>query len=119
MNSIDPFFFRAYNERNYNCAHFVAEVWATLFDRDITHALHTFLTPKEARSAPGAIRHAFKHLSCPQTPCVVLMTRPHTTPHVGIYLDGKVLHITEHSVQYVPLEVAAQAFRVVKFYSCK
>lgn len=116
--SIDRFLGRKYNKQAYNCAHLVAEVWQAETGIDIAHKLAGFLRPPRERSVAFELRRAFRRLEAPQSPCIVLMTRPHSVPHVGIYLRGKVLHIHEVGVEYQPIDVATRGFNTVRFYTC-
>lgn len=115
---LDQFFFKRYNKDRYNCGHFVAEVWKVVTGQSIDTAMGSFLRPASERDAPASIRAHFSRILAPDAPCIVLMTRPHSEPHVGIYLDGKVLHIHEYGTEFQPLDVASRGFRKVKFYKC-
>lgn len=116
--SIDPLFHRTYSRRLYNCAHFVAEAWEHETGQDIRERLIGFLFPPSDRFVPFALRRAFVSLDRPQSPCIVLMRQPRREPHVGIWIRGKVFHITESGPQFQPLDVATLGFLIVRFYAC-
>lgn len=117
--STDQFFKRVYDAKNYNCAHFVAEVYHAETGIDISKKLAGFLLPPDERTVQTSIRHEFKRLDAPIESCLVVMHRPRTSPHVGLFLRGKVLHLTEtNGVQYMPLEIATLGFSTIRFYSC-
>jgi len=117
--SIDLFLGRIYNKKTYNCAHFVADVFLHEAGRDITETLAGFLLPPGKRTVDPSIKKLFTKLSKPADNAIVLMSRPRTSPHVGLFLRGKVLHLTEHSgVQFMPLHIATLGFRKVRFYRC-
>jgi hypothetical protein len=59
---------------------------------------------------------AFKRLPGPINPCLVVMQRFRFVPHVGIFLHGRILHLTNRGVQFQPLVVARQYFISVKYY---
>jgi hypothetical protein len=115
----DQFFRRTYDAKNYNCAHFVSEVYRHETGRDITNLLKGFLLPAGERVIEPAVLRRFTRLERPENNCLVVMHRPRTSPHVGLFLRGKVLHLTETSgVQFMPLEIATLGFTSIRFYSC-
>ena len=116
--SIDKFLDRQYNANTYNCAHFVCEVWAHLTSKSIEEFMYGFLLPVKDRFAEPSIRRNFKRLQKPVHLCIVLMRRPKTTPHVGIYYKNKVLQIERGGVSLLPLDVATLGFTKVSFYKC-
>lgn len=114
--SIDEFFHKCYNRQSYNCAHFVCDVWMRVTGVSIDRTLEGFLHPPSARRADPALRRAFVRLGQPVSPCIVLMQRAKSAPHVGVYLNGRVLHIHEHGVEFQPVDVASRGFDRVRFY---
>lgn len=114
--SVDSFLSRIYDRDTYNCAHLAAEVWAFETGDDIAPILTGVLAPAVERRAEWSLRRDLAALSRPTSPCIVLMRRPRTAPHVGVYLRGRVLHITERGVQFAPLEIATLGFKVIGFY---
>lgn len=116
--SFQYLFHRKYDRNNYNCAHFVVEVWRLLADQDIEPILSGFLLPPKQRKVALGKRRQFKPIQKPESPCLVAMHRPKSAPHVGMYWKGKVLHIHENGVEYMPVDVASRAFKTVRFYVC-
>ena len=116
--SIDKFLDRQYNANTYNCAHFVCEVWEHLTGKSIEDFMCGFLLPVKDRFAKPSIRKHFKKLKEPAEMCIVLMRRPKTTPHVGLYYKNKVLQIEKGGVTLMPLYVATMGFNKVSFYQC-
>lgn len=115
--SVDKYLGLTYDKRAFNCAHFVAMVWEELTGQDIATNLAGFTRPKAERSVNIAALRRFQRLATPVSPCLVLLARPRTEPHVGVYLRGKVLHITEKGVAFDFIEVASSGFPSVRFYS--
>ena len=118
MTSIDPLFYREDERDNYNCAHLVSEAYKLLFGIDADKILNSFLMPAKSRSASVDIRKSFIKLEKPESPCIVLMRRVGSTPHVALFYKGKALHITSMGVQYQPLDVVTQGFQKIRFYKC-
>lgn len=116
---MDEFFKKEYNSKEYNCAHFVADLWEYITGDDIRHILNGFLLPAKDRFVSSEIRHQFEKLEKPVNPCIVLMQRPRTAPHVGLWFNGKVFHIQKDGPQYQPLDVATLGFKTHRFYDVK
>lgn len=114
---IDQYFNRKYDSKEYNCAHFVTEVWRNIKGVDVSLALGCFMAGIYARCASfNSLRNVIL-LSKPENPCLIYFQAAHRS-HVGIWLDGRVLHIGPGGVQYIPLEVAALGFKKVRFFKC-
>lgn len=116
--SLDSFFERQYNRDTYNCAHFACDVWERLTGQDIREELVGFLQPPKGRYTDPALRRKFKKLEAPESPCLVLMQRPKSVPHAGVYVRGMVIHIHERGVEFLPPEVATRGFTRIGYYKC-
>jgi hypothetical protein len=103
--------------RLYNCAHFASELWEHETGRDIRMLLAGFLAvPSERRAAPQ-VAHDFRRLTGPESPCIVLLRRVRATPHVGVFVRGRVAHLTEVGPIRQPLSIAQLGFTSVRFYA--
>jgi hypothetical protein len=115
---LDDLFAIKYDRQNYNCAHFARDVWQRETGQDITETLSGFLLPPGERSVRANLRHKFKRLQTPKSPCIVLMHRKNSVPHVGVYLRDKVIHLHEKGVEFMPLDIATRGFKKLGFYVC-
>lgn len=90
------------------------EVWLEITGED----LGSRLPGLENSTLDFDIKQArkFKRLVRPSSPCIVLMQRPHFTPHVGVFYNGRVIHLKPSGVEYQPLDVVARGFTSVRFY---
>lgn len=114
VRSIDKFFFRT-SSKSYNCLDFVREVWKELTGDDIVERL-TMLQGRFSERHVGTGLRQFVKLDSPVSPCIVAFQRVRLTPHVGIYLDGKVLHLCDRGVEYQPMNVVKSYFRRINYY---
>lgn len=114
--SIDKFFRKQYDRQTYNCVHFACDVWEHETGDRIDHTVESLLLPPEQRKISSALRKRLRKIDKPVTPCIVLMQRRRAEPHVGIYIRGKVLHIHELGVEYMPLDIACRGFDRIGFY---
>lgn len=113
--SVDPYLDRI-PRPGYNCLDFTREVWKAMTGQDITAAL-TRLTGRFAeRKATLSGFRAFKRLPGPQSPCLVVMQRLRFVPHLGIFLDGRILHMHTRGVEFQPLAVSSIYFQTLKYY---
>jgi hypothetical protein len=102
---------------SYNCAHYAAEVWERETGRDIRPVLGGFLAAAgERRVLPPAL-HAFRRVSTPVEPCLVLFRRGHATPHLGVFIRGRVQHLARLAPIRQPLDIARLGYRTVSFYA--
>jgi hypothetical protein len=117
MKSVDAYLDRTFDKKDYNCLHFAKEIWHDLTGVDISERLHGLwhLPTKQIR------RHnvrAFVRIQLPTDPCLALMQAPREAPHVGIYIRGRILHITTKGVEFMPVEVAMRGFKNIRYYTC-
>ena len=107
--SVDKYLDRRFHRQNYNCLDFVCDVWKDEVGEDLRPILYKHT----------GCRRSFVELEAPSEPCIVLLRRSDHTPHVGIYLRGRILHIHELGVEFFPLDVVAQQYSSVKFYNVR
>lgn len=114
---------REFHWRNYNCFHFVRDVWLDLTGVDLGD-----LSPTEA--TPGSMQGAFTageeallgankvaRIPRPVDPCIVLMLRPRVLNHVGIFTQRRVLHLAPRlQVRLEDFKLATMSFNEVRFY---
>lgn len=116
--SIDHYFGRTYRPGQYNCLHFAADVWRDLTGEDLHEHLAGLIGGRLGDRA--ATRHtlaSFTFLDKPHGRCLVLMQRPRRQPHIGVWLNGSVLHLqSTFGVQFMPLHIAAFGFKKVRFF---
>ena len=114
MNSVDPFLDRVYVPGRYTCLDHAAEVWLSITGTPLHIDIQRFL---KQHSISKEARGQYKRIQDPVSPCLVVF-RSHTSSHIGVFIRGKVLHLTERDgVQYVPLHVVTTWFKVVRFYA--
>jgi len=114
--SIDKYFERTYNRKRYNCAHLVCEVWKDITGEDLSQQMRGFFAGSgETTAIIGDLRN-FQKLLKPVSPCIVLFQSPRMSPHVGMFIRGRVLHIQQRGVEYQPLDVVSMNFKRVSFY---
>lgn len=116
IETIDGYYSRMFSREKYNCLHFTREVWNDATGEDLGERLKSLFAGIAARRVSRKHARAFKKLAVPTDPCLVLMQRKNSDPHVGIFIRGSVLHLTEIGVEYQPVNVASRGFTSVRFY---
>jgi len=86
--TLDHFLDRRYEFNKYNCGHFVVEVWKYLTGEDLAGACKDFLQTGFQKTRRDRIR-----IEQPESPCLVVLTSRRTVPHVGIYWEGRMIHL--------------------------
>jgi hypothetical protein len=102
---------------DYNCAHYAAEVWERETGQDIRHVLGGFFAAKGGRRVDAPAVLTFRRIPAPVEPCLVLLRHGKATPHVGVFLRGRVQHLTHVGPIRQPLDVAKIGYRSVRFYA--
>lgn len=103
--NFDHLFSRTYHKKDYNCRHFFNEAWQFVTGEPEKVPLHIDF----------GIRPGFVRLQTPVSPCVALFVAKNYT-HVGMFWNGRILHISEKGVRFEPLEIASMSFKAVRFY---
>jgi hypothetical protein len=103
----DKYLLKRFDRERYNCWDFVREVWAELTGADP----FTTIPPSVDNITPK-----FTEIDTPQSPCLVLMLRQRCTPHVGVYYNGRVLHMNQRGAEYTALDSATACFPTVRYY---
>lgn len=101
----------------YRCFDFVREVWLASFGEDVALKLTAFLGAVSTRKFKlSDIKHCVR-LDKPVDPCFVLLQSDlRVLPHVGIWYQGKVLHLAYTGAEYMPLEMVARHYRRVSYF---
>jgi hypothetical protein len=113
--SVDEFLDRTFNLRNYNCWHFACEVWEKLTGQTINAQLNGLRQDILQNTVDGHADRLTK-LDTPLSPCLVLMRRSKSLPHVGVFIHGRVLHLNEEGVWCQPLTKVSVGFTEIDYY---
>lgn len=108
---------RCYKRDTYNCLHFVRDVWLDLKGEDLTGHFAGLLGPAVSRRLSVGTFKAFKRLQAPASPCIVYMLHLQSEPHVGVFIDGRVLQLNPRGPEYFPLSVACRAYAERRYYT--
>lgn len=100
---MDKLFEAVYNKKSYNCFHFARDVWREVTGRD------------RLIGSPQELRSIFERIDSPTDPCLVVFTGGRDT-HIGVYFEGRVMHLTESGVSRERLASASVGFKKVSFY---
>lgn len=106
-----------YRSPTYNCSHYAAELWERETGQDIRHVLGGFFASEGARRVDASACLTFRRIPAPVEPCLVLLRCGRATPHVGVFLRGRVQHLASIGPIRQPLDVAMVGYRSVRFYA--
>lgn len=117
MKSIDPLLTRHYNPENYHCVNFLIDAAQYLFEQDysdsfigLTSSLHESL--KTSRHT--VIQN--RRIAEPTDGTIVLMTNVKQSSHVGLFYCGKILHLTEMGVHFLPINTVSRFYKRIRYY---
>lgn len=116
MDSLDIYLDRRYNSKSYTCYHFTSDVWKDLTGIDLSDVIHRLFTNGKLDRAHVK---RFVELDKPVSPCIVVMQRGRTVPHIGVYVDGSILHIHGTGVEFQNPVTATRGFHSVRYVTCK
>jgi hypothetical protein len=102
----------------YKCWDFVRECWLASFGVDLGDKLKGLSAALDSRRVRASEVKGFTKLAKPVSPCFVIFQRPRNVPHIGIWYEGRVLHLQGgQSAQYVPLrDIKRLIYTKVTFY---
>lgn len=113
---LDEYFNRQYSAAHYNCWDFVIDVWHDVtgdcidINRYRGHGVVDYVVQAQ--------RHLVE-LPAIKDPSIVLFQRHRMVPHVGVYINGRMIHLKEQGgVQYQPLEIVRLGWTVVRYFAC-
>ena len=112
--ALDDLMLRAYDRKKYNCLSFAADVWLELTGKDDLRKASSFFPQGEGQKA----KSVFRRIDKPVSPCLALFKskREH---HIGVWHEGRVLHLSDNGAVYQFLDVIMLSFDSVRFYDAK
>lgn len=120
LPSVDPFLAARHLGDAYNCLHFARDVWLALTGDDIETRLRALRETFGERRARHTDMAQFERLDAVTDPCLVVFRRATAIGemHIGVFLRGKVLHLTESGAHHERLDLALQGFnpKAVRYY---
>lgn len=113
MIATDPFLDRV-PTKTYKCMDFAREVWLAWFGRDVGDDLSLLLS--DDRKLVLSELRGVEKLDRPISPCFVVMQRKFTVPHIGIWLDGQIFHLSAAGAVLDKPKFATRTFTKVSYY---
>ena len=111
LASVDPYLQKRHMGDAYNCLHFARDVWLEHTGKDIGSMLQAIYEVAIDRRVRKGDVIQFERLDKPEEPCLVMFRRKFgAPPHIGVYLRGKVLHLTERGARHERLDLAQTGF---------
>jgi hypothetical protein len=107
--SLDRFYTRR-RTRDYKCFDLACEVWNYLTGENLRDRFMS------NGSLKASITRAVSPLAAPVSPCLVVMQRKGYSPHIGVYYDGRVFHLSTTGPRFDTFPVATRFFTKVRCY---
>ncbi len=124
--NVDKYLSKTYNIRTYNCFSFAREIWLELTGTDLgkqtpdnpdTHqGSVTTLQALQYNHTALQVANTLIRLDSPEDPCLVLLQRARLEPHIGVFYQGRVLHLNRSGAYYVPLGQITPGYPSVSYY---
>lgn len=116
--NFDTLFLKEYDDKNYNCSHFVVDVYREITGIDISDLLLGFMRPKHERQVFKNIRKNFGQTSVIKNKTLLCLMSNNHEKHAGVFYKNKILHLRKNGVEYQNISVATRFFKKVNFYEC-
>jgi hypothetical protein len=100
----------------YNCFDFTRDVWKDLTGDDIGDRLQILQRSIPDRRVSRSDLTAFRRLNGPESPSLVMMRSRRATPHIGVYLNGRILHLRQRGAIFEPVIYATMGFSNIGYY---
>ena len=113
--SLDRFLGKRFHAENYNCVHFMAEVWEHLTGEKIHNLIECTLLPPKDRYLDGDIYSNFIEIEQPESPCIVLMSNLKKF-HVGVYFNNNILHLNTNGARVQSLDDLKINFNKFRYF---
>lgn len=115
MIKVDSFLDRV-SKRGYRCFDFVREVWLDSFGVDVGNQLESLNGALSGRKLTPGDLHKVTKIDAPIDPCFVVFQRKRTTPHIGIWYRGNILHLASSGAEYTRVHFIARRYQKVSYY---
>lgn len=116
LPSVDTFLDRQYHRKTYNCWHLTDDVWFAATGQRLSDRIPKSLSDSsDPAGVTRAIYRSFEVLPKPISPCLAVMQSVGAVVHIGVYIRGRVLHITELGVEHARLQALRPRFRQIRF----
>lgn len=120
MFSVERFIVKEYDKKNYNCWHFACDVWSSMTGQLYTpDKVDNYQPTSQLHERALNIAQQFVTLDSPKSPCFVLMRRQRLEPHVGIFMNGNILHLNERGAFYQPAHTVTACYPTVTYHAPK
>lgn len=113
---VDPYLQKTLNTRTYNCWNFVQEVWRDLTGVDLGNQTPSDHSIESYKKTAVAFSATLEKISEVQDPCIVLMLRDRVQPHIGVYYNGRLLHLNARGAEYRPVDQVTASYTSVQYY---
>ncbi len=114
---IDKYLEKTFSARSYNCWHFVQEAWKDITGTDLGDHTPEDHSAGSYRQAALGFASKLQPLQTLQDPCIVLMLRERVQPHVGVFYNGRLLHLNTRGAEYRPIDQVTASYPTVKYYT--
>lgn len=100
----------------YTCLNFACDAWELETGQKLNDKVLSLLTAKSSRVVAREELNEFELLKEPVSPCVVILRKQLRPLHIGIYVRGKVIHLTDDGVRMQPLDHLKLCYDRLRYY---
>ena len=102
----------------FDCLDLAREVWGYVSEEDAKSHLDELCAGVHAEDGHVVLStmKKFEKLETPSEKCFVVMHGPKGKLHIGVFVDGRVIHMTHNGVEYRPLSMMKMLFHKIGYY---
>lgn len=107
-----------HDDLDYNCLHFVCDVYQDLTGIDLSPDVLELRAPlMHRRVCPDKLSY-FILRAAPIDSYIAVMRNPNNV-HCGIFLNGHIVHLDKDGIKSQPPHIAQRQYQTVKYYDYK
>jgi uncharacterized protein YycO len=118
VNNFEKLFLKEYDDKNYNCSHFVVDAYREITGIDISDLLLGFMCERQDRKVFHSVRENFGQINVTKNKTLICLMSNNHEKHAGVFYKNKILHLRKNGVEYQTVSVATRFFKKVNFYEC-
>src|SRR6187431_3040755 len=113
---VDRYLVKEFREDTYNCFDLVREAWLELTGVDLGSQTPTKGSGESYEARAVKVANTLRPLQVKENPCIVLMRRKRMEPHVGIFYNGRILHMNSRGAEYRDFDQVTVPYSMIDLY---
>jgi hypothetical protein len=113
---VDKYLHKEFHPVKYNCFDMVREAWQELTGIDLGSQTPSPESGEAYETRALKVANTLRALPRREDPCIVLMRRKRFEPHVGIFYNGRILHMNSRGAEYREFDQVTAIYSQIDLY---